>query len=576
MDEPPDEPLDERSAQRLADRARDTKLVLAIRAGDANAFGQIYDAWFDRVFDLTSRIVRDPDVAAEVTQDAFLSAWRALDSLDNPDVFGGWLLRIARNAAFDRSKKEGRSTAVDDQGLAMIESVGASPVSAPSGFGIEDRLGRAATPGAALEDSEAVSLVWEAASALPERDLEVLDLQLRHGLSPAEIGEVLGINRNAANQLVHRLRGRLETAIRARVLWRGGQPSCAVLTARLRDGGVTNFDAEAVRIVERHVPGCNDCDERQRLRLQPTALFAAAPLLIAPQLIKQSAASALEAAGVPMQGSAYSTSSLASASSAGSSSGGSGGSGGTGGGTGAGGANGATVTTLTVASESARHGGRALRNSFLAVAAALVVFVLVIGFASRTNDGTTTDLASGGPAATTSTPAITARPNTSVLPSTDGPTVVSTPGVTTGPTTPTSTSTPPNGPTTTRSTPGTVPKVTVVFALNPLSVISPWSLAASRTSTPPTLTWNVQTTAKVTVGIEGQEGGTVKLLLASDLTGSYVVCPGQRLFNQPATCTAAEGKYPYSITVYGADGTILATQTITLLVQPPPPPPPIN
>jgi RNA polymerase sigma-70 factor (ECF subfamily) len=72
-----DQAPDERDAARALDRARDTRLVLAIRAGDANAFGQLYDHWFDRVFDLASRIVRNPDIAAEVAQDTFLKAWRS-------------------------------------------------------------------------------------------------------------------------------------------------------------------------------------------------------------------------------------------------------------------------------------------------------------------------------------------------------------------------------------------------------------------------------------------------------------------------------------------------------------------
>jgi DNA-binding CsgD family transcriptional regulator len=155
----------------------------------------------------------------------------------------------------------------------VIESVGASPVSAPAGFGVEDRLGRAATPGAALEDGEAVALVWEAARALPQRDLEVLDLQLRHGLTPAEIGEVMGMNRNAANQLVHRLKGRLETAIRARVLWRGGDPACPVLATRLRESGIAAFgagrsDRRASRAGLRRV---------RRAPAPPTAARAVAP-----------------------------------------------------------------------------------------------------------------------------------------------------------------------------------------------------------------------------------------------------------------------------------------------------------
>lgn len=302
-----DEPVIELDAEQAALRRRDADWVRQCVAGDQQAFGQLYDAWFDRVFDLVNRVVRDRDVAAEVAQEAFFSAWRNLATLEKPDAFGGWLLRIARNGAYNRNQKEQRSYAVDDQGLTVIESVGASPAGAPSGFGVEDRLGRAVTPGAAVEDAEIVSLVWEAAEALPERDVEVLDLQLRHGLTPAEIGEVMGMNRNAANQLVHRLKNRLETAIRARVLWRGGSPSCAVLAQRLSDLGIDRFSADAVRVTERHVPGCVECDERQRLGVQPAALFAAVPLVAVPLVLKQTAAAALAASGVPMGGSAFLT-----------------------------------------------------------------------------------------------------------------------------------------------------------------------------------------------------------------------------------------------------------------------------
>ncbi len=50
----------------------DGALVEAARAGDQSAFGQLFDTWFDRVHDLSRRIVKDPGVASEVAQDAFL------------------------------------------------------------------------------------------------------------------------------------------------------------------------------------------------------------------------------------------------------------------------------------------------------------------------------------------------------------------------------------------------------------------------------------------------------------------------------------------------------------------------
>src|SRR4051812_20575056 len=105
-------------------RARDAELVRAARAGDPAAFGTLFDDWFDRVHDVTRRIVRRSDLADEVAQDVFLSAWRRLDSLDQPEAFGGWILRIARNAALNRADRERRASAVDDEAMAVIAAAG--------------------------------------------------------------------------------------------------------------------------------------------------------------------------------------------------------------------------------------------------------------------------------------------------------------------------------------------------------------------------------------------------------------------------------------------------------------------
>src|SRR4051794_6948191 len=91
MDSPFDDDAD---APRYPHRERDAAWVEEARSGSDRAFGQLYDAWFDRVFDLTNRIVRDREVALEVTQDAFLLAWRNLATLADAGAFGGWLLRI--------------------------------------------------------------------------------------------------------------------------------------------------------------------------------------------------------------------------------------------------------------------------------------------------------------------------------------------------------------------------------------------------------------------------------------------------------------------------------------------------
>ena len=104
--------------------------------------------------------------------------------------------------------------------------------------------------------------MWGAAEALGERDSEVLDLTLRQGMTPAEIADVIGTNRNAANQMVHRARTRLKDAVCARVLWRRGRPECGDLADALAAAGVDGFGADAVVHLGKHgsmewLPGKN-------------------------------------------------------------------------------------------------------------------------------------------------------------------------------------------------------------------------------------------------------------------------------------------------------------------------------
>lgn len=294
---------DARAAQRALERAEDAALVERARADDPDAFGELYDRWFVRVNDLAFRVTNDSAAAGDVAQDAFLAAWQKLSTLQDPAAFGGWLLRITRNAALDRRREDERARPHDTEAMAMIEAAGPSPASAPAGFRVEDRTTTADDPTRAAEDGELAALLWESAAALGERDAEVLDLMLRHGMAPAEIGEVVGLNRNAANQAVHRARNRLKAAVEARVLWRSGEPVCAGLASVLEQAGVTRFGPEAMRLTTRHAESCAECQQRRQTRLEPSRMFAAVPMVVVSVVLKDKVAHALSESGVPMGGS---------------------------------------------------------------------------------------------------------------------------------------------------------------------------------------------------------------------------------------------------------------------------------
>jgi hypothetical protein len=150
----------------------------------------------------------------------------------------------------------------------------------------------------AVVSAERDALIGAAAAVLGERDASLLDLHLRHGLSPAEIAEELGVAANTAHQQLFRLRDRLGSAIGCLLLWHRGTPECAELAA-LVDGRV-EFDAETARLVERHQRSCSDCSDRRAAMTSPVELFSALPIVTVPVAVKLDILSAIQAAGVPL------------------------------------------------------------------------------------------------------------------------------------------------------------------------------------------------------------------------------------------------------------------------------------
>jgi RNA polymerase sigma factor (sigma-70 family) len=264
----------------------DADLVNAARSGEPSAYSQLVERWLDRCWDVAWRILRDRDLAADVAQEAMLAGWQHLDRLEQPAAFGGWTLRIARNRALDVLARERRTMSTDDEHI--LESRSTHP-------GI-------AEPEVETDRDERQRLVWAAAAALGERDTSLLDLHLRHGLGPAELADELGVAPNAAHQALFRLRQRLGDAIRAWVLWRGGEPTCIVLRAEIVTLGATRFDAQIVRAVRAHVGDCTACAEERDRATAPAALFSAVPLVAMPAAARAEVLAALARAGVPVAG----------------------------------------------------------------------------------------------------------------------------------------------------------------------------------------------------------------------------------------------------------------------------------
>ncbi|MCB0908287.1 MAG: sigma-70 family RNA polymerase sigma factor [Nocardioidaceae bacterium] len=245
--------------------ASDAELVERVRAGDRDAFGQVYERYADRLFDFAHGMLRQREDAADAVADSFVTMAERLDQLRDPSRLRPWLYAVVRRECLRRLKARSRVAFGDDDQLEALPDVAASP---------EDQV----------ESADLGRLVWEAAAGLGERDRALLDLHLRHGLEGQELADALGITASNAYTSLNRLKTQVERSLGALLIARLGRDDCRELQTVLA-GWDGTFTVLMRKRVARHVDGCLVCDER-RAALTPLALFAGVPLLVAPSSLR--------------------------------------------------------------------------------------------------------------------------------------------------------------------------------------------------------------------------------------------------------------------------------------------------
>lgn len=103
-----------------SERDQDAQLVRSAAAGDPVAQRALYDRHVDRVYRLAHRMTGDADMAADVTQDAFIRAFERLSEFRQESAFGTWLHRIAVTTALvairTRKRRDRRYLSLEDAG----------------------------------------------------------------------------------------------------------------------------------------------------------------------------------------------------------------------------------------------------------------------------------------------------------------------------------------------------------------------------------------------------------------------------------------------------------------------------
>ena len=188
----------------MGDREVDQQLVERAQAGDKRAFELLVAKYQRKLGRLLSRLVRDPAEVEDVTQEAFIKAYRALPGFRGDSAFYTWLYRIGINTAKNYLVALGRraptSTGFDNEEAENFEDA--------------EALRDSSTPEDELIGKEIASTVNRAMDALPEDLRTAITLREIEGLSYDEIAGVMNCPIGTVRSRIFRAREAIALELR--------------------------------------------------------------------------------------------------------------------------------------------------------------------------------------------------------------------------------------------------------------------------------------------------------------------------------------------------------------------------
>lgn len=178
---------------------KETKLIEAVLEGDGNAFRGLVETYQGRIYNIVYGMVHNRDDAQELTQDAFIKAYKKLNTFNLGTKFYTWLCRIAVNTTIDFLRKnKNKQTMSFEEGIAVQSSSGVSDMHYES------------NPEQQAMKEETRQQIIAAVDELPEEQRKILILKELDGLSYKEIADVLEIPQGTVMSRLYYARKKLQ------------------------------------------------------------------------------------------------------------------------------------------------------------------------------------------------------------------------------------------------------------------------------------------------------------------------------------------------------------------------------
>lgn len=180
----------------------DMEMIARAQRGDLSAFNRLVLAYQGLAYNVAYRIMGDADAAADVCQEAFLSAFKHIRALRSKS-FRSWLLRIVTNICYDHLRYQRRRPASSLEELTTSDEAGENPEHfswmTSGGAGPEEQI----------VSHELADVIQSGIASLPADQRAIIVLSDVQGFSYQEIAEITGIPLGTVKSRLSRARAKL-------------------------------------------------------------------------------------------------------------------------------------------------------------------------------------------------------------------------------------------------------------------------------------------------------------------------------------------------------------------------------